>query len=385
MSSAGDGRRRLRIALLVDRFGRKFGGAEAYGLELFSILSQRHDVTVIAHEFDHELSVQERQVHSSSNWPSWIRVCHYAWQSRKWVDSSFDIVHSHMNAGFGNVQVAHVVPVKYRKIVGKPWYQKVKHWTQPSTAAYLLLEQASFARRSAHSVVAVSPMIRQQLIACGVSERPIPVIPPGVHLHQHNPGIRRQERERLGWTEDVTGCLLVARNPMRKGLSTLLEALNVLPSHVRLLVVGAEPNLRDQLGKFSAGLMERVVLQTPVADVSPFFHAADLFVHPTLNDSFGMSPLEAMAHGLPVVMSSDRYCGFANYCVDRQHALLLEDPKDAQLLANTIHELTQDPSLRQSLIMQGRDLAASMSWEKVAEQYERLYRDLLRPRPIPSP
>ncbi|MFZ4711259.1 MAG: glycosyltransferase family 1 protein, partial [Zwartia sp.] len=37
----------MRIALLIDRFGRRFGGAEAYGVNLFEVLSQRHDVTVI--------------------------------------------------------------------------------------------------------------------------------------------------------------------------------------------------------------------------------------------------------------------------------------------------------------------------------------------------
>ena len=71
MSSAGVDKRRLRIALLVDRFGRKFGGAESYGLELFSILSQRHDVTVIAHDFDHQLPIQEILIPASRRWPSW--------------------------------------------------------------------------------------------------------------------------------------------------------------------------------------------------------------------------------------------------------------------------------------------------------------------------
>ena len=45
---------RLRIALLIDRFGRRFGGAEAYGVNLFEVLCQRHDVTVIAHDFEHD-------------------------------------------------------------------------------------------------------------------------------------------------------------------------------------------------------------------------------------------------------------------------------------------------------------------------------------------
>lgn len=45
---AGAGDRRLRITLLVDRFGNRFGGAEAYGVELMRVLGQRHDVSVVA-------------------------------------------------------------------------------------------------------------------------------------------------------------------------------------------------------------------------------------------------------------------------------------------------------------------------------------------------
>lgn len=377
MSNAGVAERRLRIALLVDRFGRKFGGAESYGLELFSILSQRHDVTVIAHDFDHELPVQEIRIHASRNWPSWIRICHYAWQARRHAQSGFDIVHSHMNAGFGHVQVAHVVPVQYRKLVGKSWYQRLARWLEPSTAAYLLLERASFAERPAHSVVAVSPIIRQQLVDCGLSQDQIPVIPPGVHLQEPDAIARRQVRAQLGWSDETVGCLMVARNPMRKGLLTLLSALERMPHDVQLLVVGAEQDLRNKLGNFPHSVMQRVVLQPPVTDVNRFYQAADVFVHPTLNDSFGMAPLEAMAHGLPVVMSGERYCGFARYCEHEQHAMLLDDPKDAQVLARSIQDVIVDPQRRARLIVQGRALAASMSWDQVAKDFESLYADLM--------
>ena len=48
-------------------------------------------------------------------------------------------------------------------------------------------------------------------------------------------------------------------------------------------------------------------------EVAQYFSAADIYAHPTLNDSYGMAPLEAMSHGLPVVVSSPAYCGFAQY------------------------------------------------------------------------
>ena len=206
------------------------------------------------------------------------------------------------------------------------------------------------------------------------------MIPPGVHLRPRDIAAGRKVRDQLGWSEDVIACLMVARNPLRKGLLTLLKAIEDLPEQVRLIVVGADQDLSHQIGKFSASLRDRVVLQPPVTDVSPYYHAADVFVHPTLNDSFGMSPLEAMAHGLPVVMSSQHYCGFAGYCEDRRHAILLQDPRDAEELAMSIREVVTDSHLHATLVNQGGELAAGMSWGNVAEQYEALYSAILSDR-----
>ncbi|MFP3758033.1 glycosyltransferase family 1 protein, partial [Cupriavidus sp. SIMBA_020] len=54
-TSAGAAERRLRIALLVDRFGNRFGGAEAYGVELMRVLGERHDISVVARDYDSDL------------------------------------------------------------------------------------------------------------------------------------------------------------------------------------------------------------------------------------------------------------------------------------------------------------------------------------------
>ena len=57
--------------------------------------------------------------------------------------------------------------------------------------------------------------------------------------------------------------------------------------------------------------------------------AADLYVHPTLNDSFGMAPLEAMSFGLPVILSPAPWCGFAQYVKAGEEALVLSHPEQA--------------------------------------------------------
>ena len=78
---AGAVEQRLRIALLVDRFGNRFGGAEAYGVELMRVLGQRHDVSVVARDFDSDLPFRFLPVRFPTWLPSWMRVLYFAWRA----------------------------------------------------------------------------------------------------------------------------------------------------------------------------------------------------------------------------------------------------------------------------------------------------------------
>ena len=83
-----------------------------------------------------------------------------------------------------------------------------------------------------------------------------------------------------------------------------------LPAHYRLLVVGADEATRERVRRRRHRAPGRPDRTHP--EVAQYFSAADIYAHPTLNDSYGMAPLEAMSHGLPVVVSF-AYCGFAQY------------------------------------------------------------------------
>lgn len=370
---------RLRIALLVDRFGRHFGGAEAYGVELVRELAQRHDVTVIARDYACDLQLPYLPIRVS-RLPGWLRLLYFAWRARRLTRGRFDIVHSHVSAGVGNVQVVHVTPVRYKRLNGAGAAKRFFGWLSPRIATYLCLERQRVRAVPGRGpgLVAVSGLIAQQMRDSYGSDLAIDVIPPGVcPAGPPDPDRRRATRRRLGWDDDTIGCLLVARNPLRKGLAALLDALDALPQAYRLLVVGtAEDAARAACAaRVSEG---RVVLLGPTPDVATYYEAADLYVHPTLGDSFGMGPLEAMAHRLPVVLSGAAYCGFAAYLRHEEDALILDDPRDGAALARALHRLATDPALRDKLVRRGAEVVGRHSWKAIAEHYEALYANILR-------
>ena len=92
-----------------------------------------------------------------------------------------------------------------------------------------------------------------------------------------------------------------------------------------------------------------------------------------------MAPLEAMSHGLPVVVSSPAYCGFAQY-LSAGDALILQDPRNGAQLAQALERLGSEPELRASLAERGLAIAREQSWEAVAARYESLYAQVLRER-----
>ena len=378
---------RLRIALISERFGQKFGGAEAYAVHLFQQLVPHHDVTVIAREFAHDLPVNEVHVKKCQGWPNWIRALHFAYWSHRLTkknEKNYDVVHTHAMGPAGDIHVVHVVPVKFRRFQMQSRWRGILSCFQPRTLAYLWLEAASVRAEAGRQVVAVSPSVHQQLCTAYPKLGHVEMIPPGAQAVTASLDtrmlLRHQFRVQLGWAQTDIGCLLVARNPLRKGLAAVLQSLVELPAHYKLAVVGADAPARQYLQLNHPELLERVTLLDPVSDVSPYYQCADIYVHPTLRDSFGMAPLEAMAHGLPVVLSAAQYCGFAAFVKHQHDAWVLDDPQNASAITEALLALDPQHALGMEIVQRSVDLVQAFSWETVAKRYETLYLAVVRGR-----
>src|SRR5690606_41913559 len=110
------GNSRLKIAFVVDRFGRRFGGAEAYGVELMRELAIDHDITVFARDYDSACDVRLPfvPVRAWSFLPSWLRVLLFACRVRPLSRNGYDIVHSQTHGWGGGIAVVHAAAVGYR-------------------------------------------------------------------------------------------------------------------------------------------------------------------------------------------------------------------------------------------------------------------------------
>ena len=170
------------------------------------------------------------------------------------------------------------------------------------------------------------------------------------------------------------GFLIVAAGRLspEKGYEVLLRALAVVcrkRSDVRLVLVGdgVERALLQSLSQ-ELGIADRVSFVGSSAYPWPWFGIGSVFVHPALWEGFGMSLLEAMALGLPVIATS---CpGGPKEILEGGRSGLLVPPGDEITLASAIERLLKDPILRADLRARARARADAYSPENVASILE---------------
>jgi glycosyltransferase involved in cell wall biosynthesis len=206
----------------------------------------------------------------------------------------------------------------------------------------------------------------------------IAVVPNGVDVVHFSPSARIQRRAQarqiLSCPEGVTLLLLVGNDLRNKGLPTLLQALaqcRDLPWH--LCVVGSDSSADYSAEIEQRQLRGRVTFSGETADILTYYAAADFYVAPSLEDSFNLPALEAMACGLPIILSSS--AGMSDYLNDGVDGLVLRNPQDAGELAAALQRLLADPSLCATIGANASQTAALFSRDRHAEKIHRLLRD----------
>jgi len=177
--------------------------------------------------------------------------------------------------------------------------------------------------------------------------------------------------------------LFVGMLAKKKNLSTLIHALHVLKQrgveYPPLVIAGRRYRQSDDVAIFqqisSLGLESDVRYIGPVEDqeLPSLYRGAEVFVFPSLHEGFGIPCLEAMSCRVPVVAARSG----AIPEVVGDGALLVDDPTDASGLAQAIHRVLSDSSLRQELVAKGSARAEEFSWPRLADQVLALYRRLL--------
>lgn len=216
----------------------------------------------------------------------------------------------------------------------------------------------------------------------------VSVIPNGVNAAEFSPSarlaLRSETRLQHKFKEDDLVLLLIGNDWRVKGLPAILQAMSAQPDlPLHIIAAGSDsPGAFVEYAK-RLGVAQRFHFEPLRADVLDFYAVADLYVSPSLEDSFGMPVAEAMACGLPVVTSPA--AGVSDLIQNGVDGFVLRDPRNAQELASLLAQLSRDQEVRQRVGQAAAKSASEWTWARNADSVWQLLQDALRKKRGASP
>lgn len=238
--------------------------------------------------------------------------------------------------------------------------------------------QIDLAVQRADAIIAVSEATKHDVVRLlGVPERKVTVIYEAASPHyrpMRSPEVTQRVRERFGLHGEFV--LFVSTIEPRKNVPTLLQAFKRLLDDyrpdVKLVLAGEKGWLYESVFELvkTLQLQDRVVFLGRVSgdELLWLYNTAQVLVAPSIYEGFGLTPLEAMACGTPVVVSN--VSSLPEVVGD---AGLLVDPHSVEELAVAIWRALHDSDLREQMIARGLMQAARFSWDKAASETLALY------------
>lgn len=246
--------------------------------------------------------------------------------------------------------------------------------------------------QEADHIIAECPQDREDLVNLYQADPSrISIIPCGFDMTEFWAIDKTRARLTLGLPPDEPLILQLGRMVPRKGVDNVIRAFAHLQKDhsiaARLLVVGGEadspdPQLTPEIGRLNAiaqelGVATRITFagRRGREVLKYYYSAADVFVTTPWYEPFGITPIEAMACGTPVIGSN---VGGVKFTVKEGETGYLVPPNDPEALADRLKHLLSNPQLRNLFGRQAiRRSQEHFTWQKVTSAVAALYEEVL--------
>lgn len=253
--------------------------------------------------------------------------------------------------------------------------------------------------RDANRIIAESPCEQHQLIdEYDAAADKVTVIPAGTDIERFRPVprdvARRLIEPDLGIAPEDLVVVYVGRILPRKDVRNVVRAFARLSERwnrerpaLKLLIVGGETDMPDPAATPELGELQRLAADLGVADrirftgmrqqevLHHYYGAGDVAVTTPWYEPFGLTPLEAMACGRPVVGSA---VGGITYTIEEGVTGHLVPPRDPETLAKSLEDLLADPTRRERMGRAARERVERLfTWPEVVSRTSALYDEVM--------
>jgi UDP-glucose:(heptosyl)LPS alpha-1,3-glucosyltransferase len=346
----------LKIAIVHPRFGALGGGSVAMrdvveGLMLTSTNHAANQVTVFTRSWQGDIPSGLRVVVLD---PPYFGSLMRDWTFARAVASrviapnarcEFDLIVSDQKIAGIDVYIAGGgVHIEWadRKLAGRSWWRRLLGRVEPQHLYISMAERRMFASSKLRAVVCVSQIVKRDVLRhFAVPAEQAHVVYNGVDLsrfdHAYRVGNRHALRNDMQLADKIV-MLFIGGGMRNKGIVETLQAASKCRLDFELIVVGKDKHLNEfHSTAKSLGIEQRCRFIGAQADVRPYYAVADMFVLPSHFETFGLVYLEALAMGVPVLVSQN--AGASELIEEGRHGYRI-DPRNVDDIAAKMQRLS---------------------------------------------
>lgn len=355
----------MNIGIVVHNYDHS-EGTGGYVVELLPRIAAVHDVTLYAARVRAPIprgvtvvrvpALMARAYTAILTFPAAFsakRRKHDLLHAQGWVTSSADIVTAHI------VMAGWREAAKAARIRSRPGERYL--------GSFVERREARLFRDRARHVIAPSHKTKREIQRYYERTGPVTVVPHGFPTAGEMP-TAESARTALS-LPSVTTALFVG--DARKGLAVAIQAVAAVPDVQLAVVSRSSPTVHLDLAR-TLGVADRIHWLGEQKDPTPAYAAADLLLHPTIHDSFGLVVAEAMAYGVPPVIT--REAGIGELIEHKISGWIVEGDPVAGTAA-ALAALTADTAARERIGAASKKVAASRGWDLVANETLAVYEE----------
>lgn len=370
----------IRIAVVIPKYGL-VGGAETFVFELCERLAKHREfeIHVFANKWNKGTGPIAFHKVPAIRFPRFLEPISFAYFANQRIrQGSFDLVHSHERIFDMGLFTFHGIP-------HKEWIKTTR--TRPMTLfdqATAWVEQKGLSNRRLQMVMPVSNLAKEELLKTyDLPASKVRVNSPGIDANRFSTfdpqTCRREVFQRHGLSLEDVVVLFVSMNFELKRLDLVIKGISGLIAQekknlpLKLLVVGKGDSRRFAALARDLGIAERVIFVGVTHEMEKYYLACDIFTMPSKFDTFGIAVLEAMAAGLPVIITCS--VGAKDLVKPGINGFVLSENPTVLEMTAALSLLTRREKRRQ-MGEKGRQAALQNTWDKTADRVAEYYKQL---------
>lgn len=203
------------------------------------------------------------------------------------------------------------------------------------------------------------------------AKSPIEVIPNGVDFKLFSTKKSHTDLEilkrNLGKKIDDIFLITTSRLVLKNATGDTIEALLFLPENIKFIILGTgyqEGELKEKVKKLGLESRVRFLGFVPHEDMPQYLHISDIFIRPALSEGFGISYVESMASGIPVIAT--RVGGIVDFVEHGETGLFCE-VKNPRSIAQKVEKLITDKELYDYIVNNAQSMVKNIyDWDRIA-------------------